>query len=476
VSAVDPQHNPKNLTPKDPLELRVLKTRRIFLIVWTVIGSLVLLVALGYVLGQLRTALAVIIMAALVVFILKSPVDWLERHRIPRWLGALIAYLCALAIMVVLGLIVIPFITRQLIGLISLVPDYVTRATNFFQTLYNNYSYILQNSNINQIVTSAFNTISAWAVSFVASAPSGAINFGTGLITALLVFVISVIAGFWILKDLPTIKRELKTIIGPRYGDDLSFIAEACSRAIGGYLRGMLVAGTCVGLVTGTGFALLGLPFPALLGLLAGLMVFIPIFGAWVSGTTVALIGLFISPLTAVLAVLILIVAVQLTDNLVTPRVMLTTVELHPAMVLVGVFAGGVLAGLPGLLAAIPLLAAAKSIFVYYFEKRSGRQLSSAEGALFKGRATAQPRFTFARWFGLSQTTDAPVAAVQTSMEAPEPVVPVDQTASQTAGPGSAAPPGTTSAAAAGGAPAAAGVAPESASAPEPTSEAPNQP
>jgi predicted PurR-regulated permease PerM len=359
----------------------------IFFTIWAVIGCILIGIGAWYLLRQMTTAITVIVAVSLGVFILRAPVDWMESKGLPRWAGVLISYLIGLTIITVFGLIVIPIITEQLIGLISLVPGYVNRAGVFFTNLYQRYGYLLEDSNISQIVGSLASMLSEWAGRFVTSAPSGAITIGTNLITAILVFVISIIAGFWVIKDLPTIKLEVNTLISPRYRADLTFIATALSKAIGGYLRGMLIAGSCVGLIAGIGFFLLGMPYPALLGFIAGIMIFIPIFGPWLTGFTVLVIGLFISPLTGLLAVVVHILACQLTDNLITPRVMSTTVELHPAVILVGVLAGGALAGIPGLLAAIPLLAASKSIFVYFFEKRSGRKISHPKGAIFKSKA-----------------------------------------------------------------------------------------
>jgi hypothetical protein len=118
-------------------------------------------------------------------------------------------------------------------------------------------------------------------------------------------------------------------------------------------------------------------------------MNFIPFLGPWIAGIIVALLGLFINPLMALLAILGTIIPQQITDNFISPRVMAGTVELHPSVILVVLIAGGALGGIFGMLCAIPLTAAAKSIFVYYFEKRTARHIVSREGAIFKGRAAA---------------------------------------------------------------------------------------
>ncbi|MCL2136968.1 MAG: AI-2E family transporter, partial [Coriobacteriia bacterium] len=271
------------------------KVTRFYYLVWAVIGCILLALGAWYLLKQMTTALAVICFAALLVFLLRSPVDWMEAKGIPRWAGALIAYFVGLTGVTLIGLIVIPILMKQLVDLISQVPAYIGNLEDVYEHFIERYGYILEDSNINQIVHSLGETVTTWAISFVSSAPGGAISIGTNLINAALVFLISLVAGYWVLKDLPTIKLEAKALIKPSHRDDLSFVALAFSRALGGYLRGMLIAGTCVSIFTFIGFSILKMPYSALLALIAGLMMFIPILGPWISGVTVVSIGLFVS-------------------------------------------------------------------------------------------------------------------------------------------------------------------------------------
>jgi predicted PurR-regulated permease PerM len=230
----------------------------------------------------------------------------------------------------------------------------------------------------------------------------------------------ALIVGFWVLKDLPTIGRELRVVIGPKREEEALFIASVFSRAFGGYLRGISIAGLCTGVMAGIGYYFIGLPYPAVLGLLTGLMNFIPYVGPWIAGIIVALIGLFVSPLAALLSILATLLAQQVTDNFITPRVMSSVVELHPAIVLVGVFAGGALGGIVGLIIAIPLLSSARAIFVYYFEKRTGRRLLDESGAMFKGRSIHDPKQEDAEddtATTIAGATDTTIGAVSTTAE-----------------------------------------------------------
>jgi predicted PurR-regulated permease PerM len=384
---------PRN-RPQDPTtdpQKRSERTRHLAFLIWTIIGIVLLAVAVGYALMQVATALVIVGLAAFIVFVLRVPVAWLERRGVARWLGSLVAYLGGLLLIALVMLIFIPIIWNQAIDLIQLLPGYITSATTAFNDFYLQYSYLLEDSNIQQLIGNMAGDLSRWAGNLASQAGQGVITLGMGMATTVMVFTVALIAGYWILKDLPVLGREMRVLVGPRREETALFASAVLSRAFGGYLRGVTVAGLCTGTIAGIGYYLIGLPYPAVLGLFTGLMNFIPYVGPWIAGATATLIGLFVSPLAALLAIVVTVVAQQFTDNLITPRVMSSVVELHPAVVLVGVFAGGALGGILGLIVAIPLLSSVKAFFVYYFERRTGRRLVDEAGALFKGRGAQGP-------------------------------------------------------------------------------------
>ena len=371
---------------KPVVKLGAERIKRICYLIWAIIGVILLIIAAYYVLQQIGTALAIIGFSAFIVFVLRVPVAWMQRHGIRRWIGTIISYLGASLVIAIIMLIFIPLITEQTIGLIQLIPRYVNSASSAFNEFYQEYSYLLENSEIRSLVTSAATELSSWATGMVSQSTIGAINFGVNLVTSLLVLLVSLIVGFWVLTDLPKIGRELRVIMGPKREEEVMFIVSTVSRAFGGYLLGMTISGACVGLIAGIGYWIIGLPFPAVLGLLTGLLNFLPYVGPWTAGIVVAIIGIFVSPFVALLSILITVGAQQFTDNFINPRVMSSTVDLHPAIILVGVIAGGALANIIGLICAIPLLSSVKTIFAHYFEKRTGRKLADEKGAMFRIR------------------------------------------------------------------------------------------
>lgn len=98
------------------------------------------------------------------------------------------------------------------------------------------------------------------------------------------------------------------------------------------------------------------------------------------------MLGLFQSPLLALETLIVMVIAQNVTDNLLSPLVMQSAVQVHPVLSLICIIMGSALGGVLGMILAVPLTAAIKGVFVYYFESRTGRQLVTYDGAIFKGR------------------------------------------------------------------------------------------
>ncbi|MCL1890574.1 MAG: AI-2E family transporter [Coriobacteriia bacterium] len=394
------------------------RAQRLFFQVWAAIGIALILIGCGYVFGQVWTSISIILFSAFLVFVLRVPVAWLNKKGIPRAAGAALSYLGAIIIIAGILLIFLPILITQLTSFINSLPGYAENAQAAWDAFYAKHQDLFQDSFFQQFGKDVGSELSRWAAAAASQSPTILVGASTQVINALIVTGVSIIVGFWVLKDLPTISREILAIVGPRHAQDAHVISNAFSRALGGYLRGMVVASCCTGTMAGIFYYVIGLPYPVVLGLLTGLMNFIPFLGPWIAGTIAALLGLFISPVTAILAIALTIVAQQITDNFISPRVMSGAVDLHPSMILVVLFAGAALGGIFGLLCAVPLTAAAKAIFVYYFERKTGRTLTSYTGALFKIRAGSGDKLDDelgdAAPAAAPKTPDAPTATSKT--------------------------------------------------------------
>lgn len=372
-----------------PKKDTVASARRRFYLTFTTLGTIVLVVGALWVIGQIWTPISIILFSAFLVFILRAPVAFLERKGVPRVFGTFIMYVVALLVIAIIVLIFVPVAVEQLVGFVSMLPGYLEQAGSYFSRTFAEINTLLEQSGIQNVLTTVSTELAKWATTFASESATAMVSTASTIGTSLLVAGVSMIVGFWVLKDLPRFGKEVYKIVGPRFAEDIQVISNTCNRSLGGYLRGMVVSCLCTGTMAFIAYSIIGMQYPLVMAFFTGLMVFIPFIGPTIAWILAGFMGLLVSPLTAILAAALTLAAQLINDNLISPRVMGDSVELHPAVILVVIFIGSALGGIFGMLCAIPLASAVKALFVYYFEKKTGRQLVSEKGALFKGHPSS---------------------------------------------------------------------------------------
>ena len=372
------------------------KARRRFLNVWTIVGAIALTWVVVQLLNILSVPVAIVIWTTIIVFVLRGTVNKLEEIGINRTVGTAIGYVIMFAVLALVAFLLFSpgvGMNTQFANLIENVPVYVQGISDWANDMYARYAYMLEDESVRAFVSDVQASAMEWAGDFAKKSASGAIAFGTGLANAFMVIGFALVVAFWILMQLPQLGRECKRLVGDAHAEDLEMLHITFTRVMGGYIKGTLLQCAIIGVACGILFAVLGIPNSMALGGITGILNIIPIIGPWLGGGLAAIVGIFVSPLVAVIAILGTIVIQQFVYTFISPKIMSDSVDIHPALTLIALMAGsalgGAMGGLPGslvgMLASIPAVAVAKSVFVYYFEKRTGRRLVSKDGVFFLG-------------------------------------------------------------------------------------------
>lgn len=372
------------------------KARRRFLNVWTIVGAIALTWVVVQLLNILSVPVAIVIWTTIIVFVLRGTVNKLEEIGINRTVGTAIGYVIMFAVLALVAFLLFSpgvGMNTQFANLIENVPVYVQGISDWANDMYARYAYMLEDESVRAFVSDVQASAMEWAGDFAKNSASGAIAFGTGLANAFMAIGFALVVAFWILMQLPQLGRECKRLVGDAHAEDLEMLHITFTRVMGGYIKGTLLQCAIIGVACGTLFAVLGIPNSMALGGITGILNIIPIIGPWLGGGLAAIVGIFVSPLVAVIAILGTIVIQQFVYTFISPKIMSDSVDIHPALTLIALMAGsalgGAMGGLPGslvgMLASIPAVAVAKSVFVYYFEKRTGRRLVSKDGVFFLG-------------------------------------------------------------------------------------------
>lgn len=354
---------------------------------WALVGVLVLATAAVFALVRISSALVPFGLALIIVFLLRSPVAALERRGVKRGLAVGICYVAVLGVLVMAGLFIVPPLVDQVRQFLDAFPGYYDKVLDLWEQLQRQYSAVAWPAWLDEALIGIRNELAKQLAAWSANLAKEIFTLGGGALTFLLNVFLALVVAFWLLKDMEVIKREFVALAGPKRRDEASVVMRKVSTVLSGYLRGQAIVSASTALIVTIGFAVLGVPYALVLGLLAGVLNVVPWFGPLVAEVISAIAAAFVSPWLALGAVLVVVGAQQVTDMFITPRVMSEQVDLHPVLVIFSLLTGAAIAGIVGMVLAIPVAAIAKGLFVYYFEKWTESRLATENGALFRSSA-----------------------------------------------------------------------------------------
>ncbi len=366
-------------------QTRYARWRTTAVITWAIIGILVLLAAALLAFGRISSAFIPFVIAFVFVFLLNSPVRWLESRGVKRGLAAALSLVGGLVVIGLLITVLVPVVSKQAVSFAAGVQTYVESLDGLTATLQERYSAIRFPDWLASFTSSGSTQLSQVAVKGGNAVAGSLVSAGGGLANGVFDMLLALIIAFWMLRDLPKIREEIGSLAGPRYTADVEHLLSTVTRVGGGYLKGQTIASICTGVIATIGLAFIVPEYAVLLGMVTLVFNFVPYIGPFVAGTLAAFVALItVGPLPALIAIAIIIAAQNITDTLITPRVMSAQVDLHPTLVIFSLLVGGTLFGISGMIFAIPVAAILKGLFVYYYELHSERQITTEDGALFR--------------------------------------------------------------------------------------------
>jgi predicted PurR-regulated permease PerM len=311
-----------------------------------------------------------IVIAFVLAYILAPIADFLSsQFRLNRTLVVVIVYLMLVAVIVTVPALFIPPLVVQIEGFIDGLPELVQDVGEFYEQPVSIGEFTLDLPEVYAEASSSIQTL-------LSSLGTQTINILTNIASALFWTVFILVASFYMVKDAAIIMGWVEQVIPSAYRHDARLLGAQVASVWNAFLRGQLILCIVMGLVVGTTMALIGLPNAWLIGLLFGLLEFIPNLGPTIASVPTVLIA-FLKGSTVlnishgwfvVLVIGLNIVLQQLENNLLVPRILGQSLNLHPIVVLIAAIIGAHTAGVLGILLAAPVVATLRVFgeYIYY--------------------------------------------------------------------------------------------------------------
>lgn len=310
------------------------------------LGYQLVLVFAGF-LGAVLNVVLYVVFGALVAFVAGPIVDALERYgHLPRTLAILVTLVGGLALLGLAGYLVAGPIVEEARSLATQVPSLVNRAQSELDRL----NSFLRAHNVP--VTGI--DLGASEKALTQRLTSLLLSSITGTLTAVVDVVVVVVVAFWLLKDGDRLRAGLVGLLPGRLRLDVEFALDAVGVVIGGYVRAQLLLASLIGAMAGVGCALIGVPYPLVVALAAGIFELIPIVGPFAGGAVAVLLALTVSPALCIATVALFLGIHVVEGYVLAPRIQARFVQLHPLVALLALFAGIETGGFLGALFAVP--------------------------------------------------------------------------------------------------------------------------
>lgn len=298
-----------------------------------------------YLFGRVAHVLSLLVLGITLASTLAPAVDSL-MVKLPRLVAVVSIYIVLVALVAGVALVITPVLVQQARDLITRLPQLMTQVQTWLVVPND-----LPIPSLDQILSSSLGTLG----SAIVSLPIAMFN---SLLDVSLVLFISL---YWLVLS-PQLMKYVLSLYPPARHSRVQHVLQRIGQSMGGYLRASLINGLIIGLLTYIGLIIIGVPFPAVLSLLMGVLEIIPALGPTVAGFFIVIVALLQSPKLALIALIFVIVLQQLEGNILVPNIMRRATDISPLLVILALLAGSTVGGLIGALVSIPIVAALKVI------------------------------------------------------------------------------------------------------------------
>ena len=314
----------------------------------TIIFTVLFLLSLQM-LWQIRELIFSLFIAFIIAGALKPGVDYLEKRKIPRALASFLIYLFFILLIVGIFNLILPPLVIEISHLFKNLPFIIKRTfpsapINFFTNFFT--------QNLPGIANQAFDIIK-------------------GIFSNVIFVTSTLFFGFYFILDNHLIKKLLGSFFEDSEVNRIEYIIDKGQKRMASWFWGEAILMLVIGVMTYIGLTVIGMKYVLALSVLAGLLEVVPTLGPITSAVPSFLIGLSYSPVLGASTIALNFIIQQLENNLIVPFIMKKVVGLHPIVTLIALIIGGKLAGIIGVILAVPTTIFVETVLI---EIQKGRK------------------------------------------------------------------------------------------------------
>lgn len=328
--------------------------------------------AIAWFFYETRVPWIIFLLSYTVAYLTNPLVTWLQRRRVPRWAGVLVAILI-LGLFISLTSFVVAGFVQQATAFVQQSPDLITDLVLWYERLPGLARRVVPVPLLNILsqygdtITSSLETTLAASAERLAGVGTGIFSSVIGVVGGIVQTAVFLVLTVFFLYDFPALNHSFFRAFPRRYHSAVIELFRKLDLSVGGYIRGQLLVAVIVGFAVWLGMALLGIPFALGIGFLAGVFNVVPYLGPVIAFVPAALLALTLG-WSYIIATAAIFLAVNFLDsNIISPFIFSLTVKLHPVTVLTAIIVGASLFGLFGAVIAVPTVAFLKLLYEEYY-------------------------------------------------------------------------------------------------------------
>lgn len=322
-----------------------------------ILRVVLILLALAF-LWAIRDIVIILLLALVLASAMEPVVDYLnQKGRIPRSVSVLSAYVVVIALVALIASLIVPVVVDQFRVLSDNFPQYLLEV----QARYPNLSLMFGGADLTNIAQKLFSDSSSTDVVF---------NRTLGLFNGLFALVTVLVVSFYLVAADRGMKKFITDLVPPVHQPLVIGLIEKIQRKMGLWVVGQIILSIFIFALTFIVLSILGVKYALFLALLAGLFEIIPYVGPFLSAIPAVFFALIQSPPLVIFVIALYIVIQKIEGYVLVPKVMEKTVGTSPLVVLLALLIGFKMAGILGLLLAVPLAGAVTVVIQEFFHNK----------------------------------------------------------------------------------------------------------